>query len=151
MNPNKPCESEDPVQRSNIFARSSKICRKFWMEKSLFSLSCGLWNHYIFNLKSKSSLCILKEEATKSRSRASIKEASVTKDKDKKGKESQSSKRRTSAKTKARDSPRLHVASTSDCTEQDQHQANLELKRTQRQESHKEHVFLVCMIMSLLL
>ncbi|KAM7413943.1 hypothetical protein PAMA_018980 [Pampus argenteus] len=85
---------------------------------------------------------VIKEEVvatSKSRMKGSIKE--VTKDKDKKSRESQRSKRRTSAKTKAKGSersrsPLLHVSSMSDCTEQDQHQATLELKRNQRQEKH---------------
>ncbi|KAM7396206.1 hypothetical protein PAMP_019263 [Pampus punctatissimus] len=85
---------------------------------------------------------VIKEEAvvtSKNRMKGSIKE--VTKDKDKKSRESQRSKRRTSAKTKAKGSdrsrsPLLHVSSMSDCTEQDQHQATLELKRNQRQEKH---------------
>ncbi|XP_070763174.1 hydrocephalus-inducing protein homolog [Enoplosus armatus] len=82
----------------------------------------------------------VKEEAaatpSKSRGKGSVKESAVTKDKDKKGRESQRSKRRTSAKTKAKGSdrsvsPLLHVSSASDCTEQDQHQGNLKLKRNQ--------------------
>ncbi|XP_034542457.1 hydrocephalus-inducing protein homolog isoform X2 [Notolabrus celidotus] len=81
---------------------------------------------------------LAKEEtagSTKIRGKGSIKESSATKDKDKKGRESQRSKRRTSAKTKAKatPSPLLHVSSTSECTEQDQHQRNLEQKRSQRQ------------------
>lgn len=84
-------------------------------------------------------LCTLKEEAvatSKSRMKGNTKEAA--KDKDKKGRESQKGKRRTSAKTKTKGSdrsrsPPLHVYSMSGGTEQDQHQANLELKRNQRQ------------------
>ncbi|XP_059190373.1 hydrocephalus-inducing protein homolog [Centropristis striata] len=83
---------------------------------------------------------VAKEEAptrfSKSRGKGSIKESAVTKEKDKKGRESQKSRRQTSAKTKAKGSdrsrsPMLRVSSTSDCTEQDQHQGNLELKRNQ--------------------
>lgn len=81
--------------------------------------------------------------ASKTRSKGSIKESAVTKDKDKKGRESQRSKRQTSAKTKAKGLDRsrspLHVSTTSDCTEQDQHQANLELKRNQRQGKTRRH------------
>ncbi|XP_071313817.1 hydrocephalus-inducing protein homolog isoform X2 [Trachinotus anak] len=74
---------------------------------------------------------VVKEEAvataSKSRSRGSIK--------DKKSKESQRSKTRASARTKAKGSeqPRstAHVSTRSDCTEQDQHQGTLELKRNQ--------------------
>ncbi|XP_053175951.1 hydrocephalus-inducing protein homolog [Scomber japonicus] len=79
----------------------------------------------------------VKEEAvatSKSRMKANTKEAA--KDKDKKGRESQKGKRRTSAKTKTKGSdrsrsPPLHVSSMYGGTEQDQHQANLELKRNQ--------------------
>ncbi|XP_035521672.1 hydrocephalus-inducing protein homolog [Morone saxatilis] len=69
----------------------------------------------------------VKDEAAtlfKSRSKGSIKESAVTKDKDKKGRESQRSKRRTL----------LNVSSTSDCnelTQQYQHQGTLEQKRNQ--------------------
>lgn len=93
-------------------------------------------------LKLQSGVCVstLKEEAaatrSKSRGKGSIKDSAVTRDKDKKGRESQRSKRQTSAKTKAKgsDQSRLpHVSSTSDCTEEAQHQGILELKRSQRQ------------------
>ncbi|XP_008288806.1 hydrocephalus-inducing protein homolog [Stegastes partitus] len=69
--------------------------------------------------------------ASKSRSKGNIKESALPKDKDKKGRESQRSKRRT--KTKASDWPRSlsRTASVSDCAEQDQHQGDLELKRSQ--------------------
>nr|XP_046249402.1 hydrocephalus-inducing protein homolog [Scatophagus argus] len=72
---------------------------------------------------------VVKEEATltpsKSHGKGSIKESAVAKDQDKKGRESQRSKKRTL----------LHIPSTPDCTEtpqQDQHQGKLELKRNQR-------------------
>ncbi|XP_049928998.1 hydrocephalus-inducing protein homolog isoform X2 [Epinephelus moara] len=81
---------------------------------------------------------VVKEEAaatrSKSRGKGSIKDSAVTRDKEKKGRESQRSKRQTSAKIKAKgsDQSRLpHVSSTSDCTEEDQHQGILELKRSQ--------------------
>ncbi|XP_031731518.1 hydrocephalus-inducing protein homolog isoform X1 [Anarrhichthys ocellatus] len=83
---------------------------------------------------------VVKKEAAatvpKARSKSSMKEVAVTKNKVKKSRESQKSRRQTSAKTKAKDSdrprsPLLHGASSSDCTEQDQHQENLELKRNQ--------------------
>lgn len=74
---------------------------------------------------------------SKSGGKGSIKESEVTKDRDKKGREGQRSKRQTSAKTKAKGldhfhSPLLKVSSMSDSTEQDQHQRNLKLKRNQR-------------------
>ncbi|XP_022605572.1 hydrocephalus-inducing protein homolog [Seriola dumerili] len=73
--------------------------------------------------------------ASKTRSRGSTKETAVTKDKDKKGRESQRSRTRASAKTKAKGSEPsrspVQVSTTSDCTEQDQHQGTLELKRNQ--------------------
>ncbi|XP_029289106.1 hydrocephalus-inducing protein homolog [Cottoperca gobio] len=81
---------------------------------------------------------VVKEEAaaslSKGRSRGSIKESALTKDRDKMSRETQKSKRQTSAKSKAKGSDvsrLLHVSSMSDCTEQDQHQGNLELKRNQ--------------------
>ncbi|XP_074533739.1 hydrocephalus-inducing protein homolog [Halichoeres trimaculatus] len=66
--------------------------------------------------------------STRSRGKGSIKEG------DKKSRDSQRSKRRISAKTKGKASPStlLSVSSTSDLTEQNQHQGNLELKRSQR-------------------
>ncbi|KAK5867885.1 hypothetical protein PBY51_012341 [Eleginops maclovinus] len=78
---------------------------------------------------------VVKEEATlsKSRSKGSTKESTVSKDK--KNRDSQKSKRQSSAKTKAKvmDSPRTsaRISSTQECTEEDQHQGNLELKRSQ--------------------
>ncbi|XP_062413858.1 hydrocephalus-inducing protein homolog [Pungitius pungitius] len=64
--------------------------------------------------------------------------ASLTKNKDKKTRESQKSKRQSSDKTKAKgsdrsSSPRLPLSSTPDCAEQDQHKDNIKLKRSQRQ------------------
>ncbi|XP_026166304.1 hydrocephalus-inducing protein-like isoform X3 [Mastacembelus armatus] len=73
--------------------------------------------------------------ASKGRVKSSIKDSAVTKEKDKKSRESQKSKRRTSAKTKAKDldqsqSP-LQVSTMFEGIEQDQHQGNLELKHNQ--------------------
>ncbi|XP_040894088.1 hydrocephalus-inducing protein homolog [Toxotes jaculatrix] len=84
-------------------------------------------------------LSVVKEEAvataSKTRGKGSNKESAAIKDKDRKGRESQRSKRQTSAKTKAKGADRsrspLHVSMSSDYTEQDQHQGNLELKRNQ--------------------
>lgn len=82
-------------------------------------------------------LYTLKEEveavASRSRGKGSIKESAVTKDKDKKVRESQNSKRRTSAKTKVKGLDHSHISTLSDFTEQDQRYENLELKRNQRQ------------------
>ncbi|KAK2841889.1 hypothetical protein Q5P01_012089 [Channa striata] len=71
--------------------------------------------------------------ASRSHSKGSIKENAVTKDK--KAKENQKNKSRATVKTKAKGfdqghSP-LHITTISDINEQDQHQANLELKRNQ--------------------
>ncbi|XP_026221932.1 hydrocephalus-inducing protein homolog [Anabas testudineus] len=78
---------------------------------------------------------VIKEEveavASRSRGKGSIKESAVTKDKDKKVRESQNSKRRTSAKTKVKGLDHSHISTLSDFTEQDQRYENLELKRNQ--------------------
>ncbi|GAA6221266.1 hydrocephalus-inducing protein homolog [Lates japonicus] len=74
--------------------------------------------------------------ASKTRGKGSVKESAVAENKEKKGRESQKIKRRTSAKAKPKvlDQSRspLRASTISDCTEQDQHQGNLELKRNQR-------------------
>ncbi|XP_034061831.1 LOW QUALITY PROTEIN: hydrocephalus-inducing protein homolog [Gymnodraco acuticeps] len=73
---------------------------------------------------------VLKEESTysKGRSKGSTKESAVTKDK-----KSQKIKRQTSAKTKTKVpvNSRTSAHGSLDCTEQDLHQGNLELKRSQ--------------------
>ncbi|XP_010776265.1 hydrocephalus-inducing protein homolog [Notothenia coriiceps] len=73
---------------------------------------------------------VVKEEAThsKGRSKGSTKEGAVTKDK-----KSQKSKRQTSAKTKTKVPviSRTSARDSLDCSEQDLHQGNLELKRSQ--------------------
>lgn len=80
----------------------------------------------------------MKEEteaiASRSRGKGSIKESAITKDRDKKVKDSQNSKRRTSAKTKVKGLDQSHGSIISDFTEQEQRHENLELKRNQRQE-----------------
>ncbi|XP_028440234.1 hydrocephalus-inducing protein homolog [Perca flavescens] len=70
---------------------------------------------------------------SKSHAKESIRESALTKEKEKKGRESQKSKRQTSDKTKAKvseqpSSPPLRISSTS---EPDRHQGNSELKRNQ--------------------
>ncbi|KAG7229797.1 hypothetical protein INR49_012446 [Caranx melampygus] len=81
--------------------------------------------------------------ASKTRSRASIKETAVTKDKDKKGRESQRSRTRGSAKAKTKGTARspLHVSTTSDGTEQ--HHGTVELKRNQRQGKHTDLLYIL--------
>ncbi|XP_032378415.1 hydrocephalus-inducing protein [Etheostoma spectabile] len=83
---------------------------------------------------------VAKDEAaatlSKSHTKESIRESAATKDKEKKGRESQKSKRQTSDKTKTKvsdrpSSPPLHISSTSGHPEPDQHQGNSELKRNQ--------------------
>ncbi|XP_047451812.1 hydrocephalus-inducing protein homolog [Mugil cephalus] len=82
---------------------------------------------------------VLKEEAeetpSKSRNRGSVKESAASKEKDKKGRESQKSRRRTSAKkkTKAPDTSDTVTRSSPsrEKTDQNQHQGNLEQKRSQ--------------------
>lgn len=97
----------------------------------------------LFNLKEETA------PTSRSRMKGSIKEAA--KDKDKKGRESQKGKRRPSAKTKTKGSdrsrsPPLHSSSMSYDTEQDLHQANLELKRNQGQENIKNHFYFVLVL-----
>lgn len=88
------------------------------------------------SLKLECFLCTIKEEATatpsRSRGKCSSKESAVTKEQDKKGRESQRSRRRS----------QIRVSSMSDCTEptQDPHQAALELKRSQRQGKRHRHI-----------
>ena len=76
--------------------------------------------------------------SSRSQRKGSSKLASVQKDKDKKVKESQKSKKRVSSKTKLKRSDGshtlLHASSTSDGTDQDHQQGGLELKRSQRQD-----------------
>ncbi|KAA8590532.1 hypothetical protein FQN60_014466, partial [Etheostoma spectabile] len=99
---------------------------------------------------------VAKDEAaatlSKSHTKESIRESAATKDKEKKGRESQKSKRQTSDKTKTKvsdrpSSPPLHISSTSGHPEPDQHQGNSELKRNQRQgtthaQTHYKDTFL---------
>ncbi|XP_041651130.1 hydrocephalus-inducing protein homolog [Cheilinus undulatus] len=77
-------------------------------------------------------LTVHKEKTTaassKTHDRANLKESQVTKEKEKKGRESQRSKRRSSAKVKGENI--RSTSSRSNSTAQDQHQVNLELKRS---------------------
>nr|XP_019962004.1 PREDICTED: hydrocephalus-inducing protein homolog [Paralichthys olivaceus] len=78
---------------------------------------------------------VIKEEApvSKMRRKGSLKEIIATKEKDKKGRDSQRSKSRNSTKTKAKDpshSP-SHINTTADGNEPDQHRENLALKHSQ--------------------
>lgn len=82
------------------------------------------------------SAVFVKEEAagSKSHGKATIKESAVTKDKDKTGREIHRSKKQTPTKTKAQGPDRLgsrsHASFHAEDTDQEEHQANLEQKRS---------------------
>ncbi|XP_039456431.1 hydrocephalus-inducing protein homolog [Oreochromis aureus] len=84
----------------------------------------------------QASVVKLAEEAagSKSHGKATIKDSAVAKDKDKTGREIHRSKKQTSAKTKAQGSDRLGSRSYAsfhpEDTDQEEHQANLEQKRS---------------------
>ncbi|XP_025759455.1 hydrocephalus-inducing protein homolog isoform X1 [Oreochromis niloticus] len=84
----------------------------------------------------QASVVKLAEEAagSKSHGKATIKDSAVAKDKDKTGREIHRSKKQTSAKTKAQGPDRLgsrsHASFHPEDTDQEEHQANLEQKRS---------------------
>ncbi|CAI5655386.1 unnamed protein product [Oreochromis niloticus] len=84
----------------------------------------------------QASVVKLAEEAagSKSHGKATIKDSAVAKDKDKTGREIHRSKKQTSAKTKAQGPDRLgsrsHASFYPEDTDQEEHQANLEQKRS---------------------
>lgn len=82
------------------------------------------------------SAVFVKEEATgsKGHGKATIKDSTVAKDKDKTGREIHRSKKQTSTKTKAQGPERLgsrsHASFHPEDTDQEEHQASLEQKRS---------------------